>query len=224
MYNYSNRLNGRLIVFFLAANFLRGIFPPPGGSARPASRMENRLRLNGWHFFLAFFKIGGFTIGGGYAMLPLVREMVVRRKGWISEERFLELLTIAQGTPGVMMVNLSTLIGLELGGLRVALLAVSGAVLPSFLSILLIASVLCRFMDNPAVLAFFRGAVPAVVGIIAGVVLQLAWRHLRRWETALAALAALGLLIGPGVNPILVILAALLLIGLKLKLVPGGGR
>ncbi|HNQ34683.1 MAG TPA: chromate transporter [bacterium] len=186
--------------------------------------MENRIRLNGWHFFLAFFKIGGFTIGGGYAMLPLVREMVVRRKGWISEERFLELLTIAQGTPGVMMVNLSTLIGLELGGLRVALLAVSGAILPSFLSILLIASVLSRFMGNPAVLAFFRGAVPAVVGIIGGVVLQLAWRHLRRPESILAALAALGLLIGLGVNPILVILAALLLIGLKLKLASGGGR
>src|SRR3989339_1293767 len=99
--------------------------------------------------FLNFLKIGAFSIGGGYAMLPLIRELTVKKERWVSEEKFLELLTLAQGTPGVMAANLAILIGLELNGLKGAFVALSGTILPSLISITLIAAVLTQFFQNP---------------------------------------------------------------------------
>jgi len=171
-----------------------------------------------FQIFLTFFKIGSFTIGGGYVMLPLVREAVVKKRGWISEERFLELLVLAQGTPGVMAVNLSTLIGLELYGLKGAMVACGGSVFPSFLSIVVVAILFTRFFQSPMVVAFFRGALPAVVGIIAGVVWQLGRQNIRTKTSFFFALTAFALMVLFKINPILVIILGFGFVLLRIRL------
>ena len=159
--------------------------------------------------FRTFFKIGIFTIGGGYVMLPLIRETVIKKEGWLSEERFLELLTVAQGAPGAMAINLSILIGLELSGLKGALVAMAGTILPSFVSIIMVASILTRFFAKPYIHAFFQGAIPAVAGIIAGTVWHLGKEGIKSLPAFFYALLILILLIFLKLNPILVILTSL---------------
>jgi len=167
--------------------------------------------------FFNFLKIGAFSIGGGYAMLPLVRELTVKKEKWVSEEKFLELLTLAQGTPGAMAVNLAILIGLELDGLKGALVALSGTIIPSLISITLIAAVLTQFFQNPNVIGFFKGALPAVVGIIAAVVWQLARKGIKTKRSLLFALISFILLAAFKINPILVIIFGLSLVLARIK-------
>ena len=119
-----------------------------------------------WTLFLAFMKFGMFTIGGGYAMLPLIqREVVVR--GWMSEEEFIDICSVAQSLPGIFAVNISIFVGYrlkkKLGGLVCAL----GTIMPSFVIILLIALCFTQVKDNVWVEKAFKGLRPAVVALIA---------------------------------------------------------
>ncbi len=82
-----------------------------------------------WNLFLTFFRIGLMSIGGGYAVIPLIREQVVEKNGWISEKMFTDILTISQMTPGPLAVNTSTFVGLQIGGVKGALSATIGCVL-----------------------------------------------------------------------------------------------
>ena len=88
--------------------------------------------------FITFFKIGIFTLGGGYAMIPLIEEEVVNRKQWVRKEEMLDLIAIAQSCPGVFAINIAIFIGYKLNKLRGALATTLGTALPSFLIILLI--------------------------------------------------------------------------------------
>lgn len=135
--------------------------------------MKESLKIY-WEIFAAFFKIGAFTLGGGYAMIPLVREEVVNRKGWIEEEEFLNMLALAQSAPGVMAVNTAIFIGYKMRGLRGVAVATLGSILPSFIIILLIATVFIRFKDYPLVEAAFKGIRPAVVALIAAPLYKMA--------------------------------------------------
>ena len=90
--------------------------------------MNKKLEL-----FLSFFKIGAFTFGGGYAMVPLIREEMVERKGWIKDEEMLDLLAIAESTPGVIAVNSATFVGYKVAGFWGSFFATLGVILPSFL-------------------------------------------------------------------------------------------
>lgn len=119
-----------------------------------------------WQMFAAFFKIGAFTLGGGYAMIPLVREEVVDRRRWIEEEEFLNMLAIAQSAPGVMAVNTAIFIGYKMRGWRGVVCTTLGSIMPSFVIILLIAGVFTRFREYPLVEAAFKGVRPAVVALI----------------------------------------------------------
>ena len=92
-----------------------------------------------WEFFTIFFKIGMFTIGGGYAMIPLIENEIVNKRQWISKEDFIDLLAISQSAPGVLAVNISIFIGFKLKKLPGAIVTTLGSVLPSFLIILAIA-------------------------------------------------------------------------------------
>lgn len=94
--------------------------------------------------FWSFFKIGAFTFGGGYAMIPLIEEEVVNKNSWISKEDFLDILVISQSFPGALAVNCSTFIGYKINNLPGAILALLGTILPSFFIILCIASFLCN--------------------------------------------------------------------------------
>ena len=117
--------------------------------------------------FITFFKIGIFTLGGGYAMIPLIEEEVVNRHRWISKEELLDLIAIAQSCPGVFAINTATFIGYKLNKERGAIVSAAGTALPSFLIILIIAMFFHQFEDNRVVAAMFRGIRPAVVALIA---------------------------------------------------------
>lgn len=117
--------------------------------------------------FGTFFKIGLFTIGGGYAMVPLIEEEIVNKKQWIAKEDFIDLLAIAQSVPGVFAVNLSIFIGYKLRKFPGALAMALGTILPSFLIILGIALFFQRFKEFEAVENIFKGIRPAVVALIA---------------------------------------------------------
>ncbi len=124
--------------------------------------------------FLEFFKIGLFTFGGGYAMIPLVKEAVLKHN-WVSEGEFYNLIGICESTPGPIAINMATFVGSFNGGFLGSFLATLGVVLPSFIVILIIAAVLTKFLNNQYVKHFISGIKPVVVGLIfsAGVVLVL---------------------------------------------------
>lgn len=111
-------------------------------------------------------KIGTFTLGGGYAMLPLIQREVVDTQHWLNEEEYLNMIALAQAAPGVIAVNSAIFIGYRLAGWRGLMGAVLGAVLPSFVIILLIAMVFRNIREIPAVEAVMRGMRPAVVALL----------------------------------------------------------
>lgn len=116
--------------------------------------------------FFSFFKIGAFTFGGGYAMIPLIEKEVVESKRWISKDDFTDILVISQSFPGALPVNSSLFIGYKLGGVLGAIVALLGVIIPSFLIILTIATFFMRFRDNYIVDNVFKGiagAVPVLV-------------------------------------------------------------
>src|SRR5690554_3807590 len=122
--------------------------------------------------FLTFLKIGAFTFGGGYAMLPLIREAVVDKEKWLTDDGFLDMIGITQSVPGVLAVNAAVFIGYQLAGVPGALLSAVGAVLPSFLIILFIAAFLIHFSGNVIVNKAFTGIRSAVVALIAYAVIK----------------------------------------------------
>lgn len=117
--------------------------------------------------FGIFFKIGAFTIGGGYAMVPLIEDEIVEKRKWISKDDFIDLLAISQSAPGILAVNISIFIGYKLKGVKGSIVTALGTVLPSFLMILAIALFFHSFQDNPIVEKIFKGIRPAVVALIA---------------------------------------------------------
>ena len=164
-----------------------------------------------WQLFYTYLKIGTFTLGGGYAMLPLIQREVVDRRGWIDEEEFLNMIALAQAAPGLIAVNSAIFIGWRVGGWKGVCGAVLGAVLPSFLIILAIAMVFQDWKELPAVEAAFKGIRPAVVALIAAPLVKMAKSAKIGWLTALIPIAA-ALLIWIGhVNPVWVILATIVL-------------
>lgn len=115
--------------------------------------------------FLTFLKIGLISFGGGYGMIPLIREEVLSN-AWLSEESFLDLVVVSESTPGPIAVNMATFVGSSQGGVLGALAATVGVVLPSFVIILLIAALARTFLNRPGVHAALSGIRPTVVGLV----------------------------------------------------------
>ncbi len=158
--------------------------------------------------FCNFFRIGLFTIGGGYAMIPLIQQIVVDKKKWIREDELTDLIAVAQSCPGIFAVNISIFIGYKLKGTRGAYVSTLATCLPSFIIILAIALMFSSFKNNEYVLRFFRGIRPAVVALIAAPVFRMAMTaHINRYNIWIPIAATL-LIWLMGVSPILVILAA----------------
>lgn len=137
--------------------------------------------------FLTFLKIGAFTFGGGYAMIPLIRESVLGY-GWLSEEQILNFIAVAESTPGPIAVNMATFVGTSQAGILGALVATLGVVLPSFIIILLIVALLTNLLQYAGVKAFLSGLRPAVVGLITAAFLTLFLRQFFALGTFNAAL------------------------------------
>lgn len=164
-----------------------------------------------WQLFWTYLKIGTFTLGGGYAMIPLIQREVVDRKGWIDEEEFLNMIALAQAAPGIIAVNSAIFVGYRIYGWKGLIATVLGAVLPSFVIILGIAIVFRDFRDQPAVEAVFKGIRPAVVALIAAPLIKMARAAKISWLTALIPIAA-ALLIWLGhVSPVVVIVVTIAL-------------
>lgn len=122
--------------------------------------------------FSTFFKIGLFTIGGGYAMIPLIQQEVVNH-GWLTLLELTDFIAVAESTPGPFAVNIATFVGMEMGGLPGALITTTAVVLPSFVIILLIAKVFTNFQQSKWVQGALYGMRPVVIGLIASAVLLL---------------------------------------------------
>lgn len=118
-----------------------------------------------WTLFIEFFKIGLFTIGGGYAMIPLVKETVLNY-GWLAESEFYDFIGICESTPGPIAINMATYVGSVQGGIFGGMCATLGVVLPSFIIILLIAAVLKNFTENKYFKGFIEGVKPVVIALI----------------------------------------------------------
>lgn len=117
--------------------------------------------------FLTFFEIGAFTFGGGYAMISLVSEKVLAN-GWLSEAELLNMIAVAESTPGPIAVNMATFVGSTQAGILGSACATLGVVMPSFIIILLISAVMKNFLQYKEVQAFLTGVRPCVVALILG--------------------------------------------------------
>lgn len=116
--------------------------------------------------FFSFFKIGLFTFGGGYAMIPIIQREVIDNRHWIEQQEFLDLLTLAQSAPGPISLNTAVFVGYKMYGYRGALSALLGVILPSFLIILVVAIFFSQIRENAIVDAAFKGMRPVVVALI----------------------------------------------------------
>ena len=123
--------------------------------------------------FSAFFKIGAFTIGGGYAMIPFIEAEVVDKKKWIKKDEFVDALALAQSSPGPIAVNTAVFVGFKMARYKGAFFTVLGAVLPSFLIILSIATFFSQIRDLQAIESMFKAIRPVVVALIAASVISL---------------------------------------------------
>ncbi len=169
--------------------------------------------------FLTFVRIGTFTIGGGYAMLPLIQREVVDH-GWMTKEDFIDLFAVAQSLPGIFAVNISIFLGYRLRGIPGAVCCALGTVLPSFLIILAIALFFTHVRDNVWIERAFKGLRPAVVALIAVPCLTTARSIRLSCRQAVIPVAVALLVWQGGVSPAWMILAAIaggLYYGLKVK-------
>ncbi len=166
--------------------------------------------MNGiyWTSFKTFFRIGMFTLGGGYAMIPIIQNEIVERHKWMSEDEFLDVLAIAQSCPGVFAINISIFIGYKLRKIKGAVCTCLGTALPSFIIILLIAMFFHSFKDNKIIEAMFRGIRPAVVALIAVPTFNLAKRARITLTNCWIPIACAMAIWAVGVSPVLIILIA----------------
>lgn len=168
----------------------------------PMTRQEKR------QLFSIFFKIGITTIGGGYAMIPMMEREIVDKAGWLSKQEFLDILAVAQATPGIFAVDMAGHIGYKLGGVRMALLAAGANILPSFVIILLLAAFFHEYKDIQLVEYAFRAIRPVVVALIAAPVFSMARSaSLSRYTIWIPVLAAI-LIYFFDVSPVYIILIA----------------
>ena len=163
-----------------------------------------------WRIFAVFAKVGAFTIGGGYAMIPVIQDEMSRR-GWISEEELPDIVALSQSAPGVMAVNISIFAGYRLRGIRGSIAATLGSITPSFLIILAIAMAFTAFRDNPWVERAFMGIRPAVIALIAVPMVRMAKKSCKAWWAWLVAIAALVLVAFLNFSPIYILLVVMII-------------
>lgn len=160
------------------------------------------------NLFRIFLKIGFFTLGGGYAMIPQIESEIVDRRKWMDRKDFLDLIAVAQTCPGALAVNMSVYIGYKLRKMRGAVCATLGVALPSFVIILLIAMFFHQFQDNEVVRSVFNGIRPAVVALICAPVFSMGRAARISWINCWIPIACALLIWLLEVNPIFILTAA----------------
>ena len=145
-----------------------------------------------FELFFTFFKLGLFTFGGGYAMIANIRDIVLEKKNWLTEDQLFQVITIAESTPGPIAINLATYVGYQKGGVLGSICATCGVVLPSFIIIYLISFILDAFMQNPYVAGAFDGIKCAVAFLI----IRAGWGMLKKLEKKPMPIIVLCLTVG----------------------------
>jgi chromate transporter len=162
-----------------------------------------------FQLFWIFFRIGAFTFGGGYVMIPIIQHEISEKHKLISEDELSELLVLAQSLPGMMAVNAATSIGYKLYGKRGAVICAIGVALPSFLIIVFLANLILRYYDNPHLQGAFRWVRAIVVGMIAAAAVKMGKPCLRnKMQIGLVAVALLLAIVQ--VHPVLLIVGGAL--------------
>lgn len=158
-----------------------------------------------FRLFTVFLKIGAFTIGGGYAMIPVI-ENEMNRRGWIAKEDIDDIVVLAQSAPGLLAVNMAIFTGHRLRGIKGSLAATLGSILPSFVIILLIAMVFTNFQDNEIVVRIFTAIRPVSIALILVPAVKMMQRGCKTWWAWLITAATVLLVAFLKVSPIWIIL------------------
>ncbi len=163
-----------------------------------------------WQLFMTFVRIGSFTFGGGYAMIPLIEREVVEKKKWIAAQEFIDTLALAQSAPGVMAINTAIFVGYKIKGFKGSIVAALGAALPSFFVIVIIATFFVDMRHNPTVDKIFKGIRPAVVALIAAPLWRMSKSARLTYKTMFIPIAVIILVWLLHVPPVYVVLGAIL--------------
>lgn len=165
--------------------------------------------------FKVFFKIGAFTFGGGYAMIPLIEEEIVTNKNWVKKEDIFDLFAISQSIPGAIAVNTSTLVGYKIAGRLGALFATLGVILPSFVIISSIATFFVKISDSQVVEAIFTGINGAVIVLILMAAIKILKIAIHDSLSVIIIIATVLIILLTNISPAFIILAGAI-IGLSL--------
>jgi chromate transporter len=161
-----------------------------------------------WQIFLVFAKIGAFTIGGGIPMIAAIKSELTER-GWLKDEDFVDIITLAQTAPGLFAANIAILTGHKLRGTKGSIVATIASCLPPFLIILLIAMFFTGFKDNEYVIRAFKGIRPVVVALIAVPMMAMIKASKMRWWSWLVVIASMTLVCFLKVSPIYILICVI---------------
>lgn len=162
-----------------------------------------------WNLFGVFYKIGMFTIGGGYAMIPLIQREITKRD-WLSEEELPDIIALAQSAPGILSVNVAIFAGYKMRGIKGAIVTCIGTVLPSFFIMLLIAAVFSNYKENSTIVSIFKGIRPVVVALIAAPTVNMARKGNKTflaWLLTVSAIVAVAFL---RISPVYVLFSVII--------------
>lgn len=158
--------------------------------------------------FFCFFKIGLFSFGGGYAMLPLIQKEVVDMHAWVSVQEFIDMVAISQATPGPIAINIATYVGYKTSGVIGSAMATLGVTLPSFIIMIIISKFFLKFKDNKYMDYAFLGLRPATVGLIAAAAILVAYGSFIDYKSVIIFLLCFIASLKYNADPILLIVLA----------------
>lgn len=161
--------------------------------------------------FLAFFKIGLFSYGGGYAMLPFIQDQAIEVHGWLTTHEFLDILGIAQVTPGPISINTATFVGYRTAGVTGAIIATTAVVLPSSIIVLAISFFFHKFHKSKTVQNVFKGLRPIVLGLVASAAVDIGSEVFIDYKSVMLSIAVFLILLYKDVNTIVILALAGLL-------------
>ena len=161
-----------------------------------------------WELFVSFLKIGSLMFGSGYTMLPLLTREVVEHRAWITQDELLDVFALSQCVPGVIAVNSAAFIGQKRAGWSGAAAAVLGVITAPIIAILLVATVLMQFWNNPVMVSAFNGVRVAVAAVITSAVISLIRANVKNWLGSGLCVAGFVLIALLHVSPVYVVLLA----------------
>ncbi|MDI9419993.1 MAG: chromate transporter [Firmicutes bacterium] len=173
--------------------------------------------------FESWFKVGLFTFGGGYAMLPMIEKEVIDRRSWASDDEIMDIFALSQSLPGAIAINSAIFLGYRLAGVMGAIAAAAGVVLPSLLIILVIAAFFASFMENRLIVSAFTGIRAAVVGLVAAAAVRITGANCRSIGAVVLAFLSLVINLFTGIHAMWVIVSGAL-VGIVLYYLPRRGN